>query len=246
MKSFISYLGGKSLLTSKIIPHIPEHQCYCEVFTGASWLLFKKEPSKVEVINDINTDLVNLYRIVKNHLEEFVRYLKWILVARDQFDLFKNQNPNTLTDIQKAVRFYYLLKTGFAAKIANPYFATSTYRKSAFNLLRIEEELSAAHIRLSSVFIENKPYQEFIARYDKPHTFFYLDPPYFNCEDYYGKGIFSKEDFEVLNNILLSIKGKFILSINDVPEIRKIYRNFNFVEVSWFSVNRTFGVHLCV
>ena len=232
MKSFISYLGGKSLLTAKIIPHIPEHQCYCEVFAGASWLLFKKEPSKVEIINDINTDLVNLYRVVKNHLEEFIRYLKWILVARDQFDLFKNQPPDTLTDIQKAVRFYYLLKTGFAAKIANPYFAISTYRKSAFNLLRIEEELSAAHIRLSSVFVENKPYQEFIKRYDKPHTFFYLDPPYFNCEDYYGKGIFSKDDFEVLNKILLGISGKFILSINDVPEIREIYKNFNLVQVT--------------
>lgn len=232
MKSFISYLGGKSLLTSKIIPHIPDHQCYCEVFAGASWLLFKKEPSQVEIINDINMDLVNLYRVVKNHLEEFVRYLKWILVARDQFDLFKNQKSELLTDIQRAVRFYYLLKTGFAAKVANPYFAISTYRRSAFNLLRIEEELSAAHLRLAHVFIENKPYQEFITKYNKPHTFFYLDPPYFNCEDYYGKGIFSKDDFEVLNDLLLNISGKFILSINDIPEIRGIYKSFNFKEVT--------------
>ncbi len=105
MKSFIAYLGGKSNLTKKIIPLIPKHTCYCEVFAGAAWLLFKKEPSQVEIINDINTDLVTLYRVVKNHLEEFIRYLKWILVARDQFEVFKNTDPNTLTDIQAGRSF---------------------------------------------------------------------------------------------------------------------------------------------
>lgn len=232
MKSFISYLGGKSLLTKKIIPLIPKHHCYCEVFAGAAWLLFRKEPSKVEIINDINTDLVNLYRVVKNHLEEFVRYLKWVLVARDQFDLFKKENSETLTDIQRAVRFYYLLKTGYASKVDDPYFAISTHRRSAFNLLRIEEELSAAHLRLSMVFIENKPYQNFIQRFDKPDTFFYLDPPYYNCEDYYGKGIFSKDDFNILAGLLKDVSGKFILSINDVPEIRKLFKEFNFTKVT--------------
>jgi len=119
MKSFLSYLGGKSLLANKIITRIPDHTCYCEVFAGAAWLLFRKEESKVEIINDINTDLVTLYRVVKNHLEEFIRYLKWILVARDEFDRFRKENPETLTDIQKAVRFYYLLKAGYGSRIKN-------------------------------------------------------------------------------------------------------------------------------
>lgn len=87
-KSFLSYLGGKSLLANKIIPRIPDHSCYCEVFAGASWILFKKEPSKVEIINDINTDLVTLYRVVKHHVREFVRYFEWILTARDEFERF--------------------------------------------------------------------------------------------------------------------------------------------------------------
>ena len=76
MRSFLSYYGGKSLLARKIIPKIPEHTCYCEVFAGAAWLLFKKEESQVEIINDINKDLVTLYRVIKHHLEEFIRYLK--------------------------------------------------------------------------------------------------------------------------------------------------------------------------
>ena len=116
MKSFLSYLGGKSLLANKIIPRIPEHTCYCEVLR-AQLAYVNKEKSQVEIINDINQDLVTLYRVIKNHLEEFVRYLKWILVARDEFTRFKAENPETLTDIQKAVRFYYLLRTGYGAKV---------------------------------------------------------------------------------------------------------------------------------
>ena len=159
MNSFLSYMGGKSLLTKKIIPLIPQHQCYCEVFSGAAWLLFRKEESEVEIINDINSDLVTLYRVIKHHLEEFIRYLKWILVAREEFNRFKIENPESLTDIQKAVRFYYLLKAGYASRIENPSFSISTLRKSNFNLLRVEEELSAAHLRLSRVYIENMNYK---------------------------------------------------------------------------------------
>lgn len=201
MKSFLSYLGGKSLLTGKIIPKIPDHHCYCEVFAGAAWLLFKKEESQVEIINDINTDLVTLYRVVKHHLEEFIRYLKWILVARDEFARFKIEEPESLTDIQRAVRFYYLLRSGYGGKVKNPSININTTRRSGFNLLRLEEELSEVHLRLSRVYIENKPYRKLIEQCDKRDT-------------------------------LAGIKGKFILSINDVPEIRQLFRSFSIEVVS--------------
>jgi DNA adenine methylase len=100
-KSFLAWVGGKSQLTDRIIPLLPPHHCYCEVFAGAAWMLFRKEESKVEIINDINSDLVTLYRVVKNHLEEFVRTLKWLPVAREEFDRFMMQEPSTLTDIQR-------------------------------------------------------------------------------------------------------------------------------------------------
>ena len=116
MKSLLAYLGGKHLLAPKIIKRIPAHTCYCEVFAGAAWVLFTKEESKVEILNDINIELVTLYRVVKHHLEEFIRYLKWILVARDEFERFKKEDPETLTDIQRAVRFYFLLKQDTRAR----------------------------------------------------------------------------------------------------------------------------------
>lgn len=227
MNSFIAYMGGKSLLTKKIIPKIPSHKCYCEVFAGAAWLLFRKEESEVEIINDINTNLVTLYRVIKLHLEEFIRYLKWILVAREEFERFKQENPETLTDIQRAVRFYYLLKSGYAARIENPSFSIAVSSKPRFNLLRIEEELSDVHLRLSRVYVENRPYATILERFDRPDTFFYVDPPYYDCEDYYGKGIFSREDFDKLRDILANIEGKFIMSINDTKEIRTLYKDFN-------------------
>lgn len=232
MKSFLAYMGGKSLLTGRIIPKIPEHQCYVEVFAGAAWLLFRKEESPVEIINDINLDLVTLYRVVKHHLEEFIRYFKWILVARDEFCRFRDEAPETLTDIQRAVRFYYLLKLGYAARIKAPSFSIATTSKPRLNLLRIEEELSAVHMRLARVYIENKPYAEVLSRYDKPDTFFYVDPPYYGCEDYYGPGIFSPEDFKKLRDILAGLQGKFILSINDVDHIRNLFSGFHIETVA--------------
>ncbi len=210
---------------------IPKHSTYCEVFAGAAWMLFKKEPSKVEILNDINIDLINLYRIVKFHLEEFVKWFKWMLIGRDEYRRLKDENPDTLTDIQRAARFYYLLRNGYGGKLDFNY-VTSATRKPPLNLLRIEEELSAAHLRLCQVYVENLPYEVCIKKFDKPETFFYIDPPYWDCENMYGKGIFAKEDFNNLVRLLTDLKGKFIMSINDVPEIREMFSEFNIIEVS--------------
>lgn len=231
MNSILSYMGGKSLLANKIIPLIPKHTCYCEGFAGAAWILFKKEQSKVEIINDINTDLTTLYKVVKHHLDEFIRYFRWLLVSRDEFERFKTTPPDVLTDIQRSVRFYFLLKNGYGSRLVNPTFSVSTQRHSNFNLLRIEEELSAAHIRLARVYVENMHYLKLLERYDRPHTFFYIDPQYWKCENYYGKGIFSREDFQKLRDGLQKVKGTFIMSINDVAEIRKLFTGFHIEQV---------------
>jgi DNA adenine methylase len=128
-----------------------------------------------------------------------------------------------------------LLKCGYAARINHPSFSIATTSRPRLNLLRVEEELSAVHLRLSQVYIENRDFREIIPRFDKGDTFFYIDPPYHGCENYYGNDIFSREDFKVLRDLLKCIKGKFILSINDVPEIRELFRGFNIevVETSY-------------
>jgi len=147
------WMGGKSRLAKHIIERIPEHECYVEPFCGAAWVLFKKPGSKVEVINDINKEVVTLYRCLQWHLEEFVRYFKWVLVARDEFARLKAANPDTLTDIQRAARFYYIQQACFGGRITGPTFGYSASLPSKLNLLRIEEYLSAAHLRLAQVYV---------------------------------------------------------------------------------------------
>lgn len=214
------WLGGKYRLAGTIIPLIPsDHTCYAEVFGGAAWVLFKKPPSKVEAINDINADVINLYRCVQNHLPELLRQAEYLLPSRDEYCRLQHCNPATLTDIQRAVRFLYLHRMGFGGKVA--------------------EELQHSHRRLQGVMLERLNYDDFIARYDKPGTFFYIDPPYWDCETMYGKGIFAKADFDRLAEQLRHIKGRFLLSINDVPPIREIFTGFQFKEVSLrYSINK--------
>lgn len=230
-RSPLAWLGGKSKLADTIIQRFPAHEAYCEVFAGAAWVLFKKPESKVEIINDINRDLVNLYRCVKHHLAELCAQFRWMLVARDEFDRFLATPADTLTDIQRAARFYYLAKTSFGARIAKPTFGIAATGPSRLNLLRIEEDLSEAHLRLTRVYIENRPYEQIIDRFDKPGTLFYIDPPYWGCEQDYGVGVFSRDDFERLATQLGGLKGKFLLSLNDVPGVREVFDGFNIESV---------------
>jgi len=224
-------MGGKSLLTKEILPFIPKHHCYVEVFCGAAWMFFRKAPSKVEILNDVNSELTTLYRVVQNHVTEFMRQFEYMLVARDEFDRFLMSPPETLTDIQRAVRFYMLLRTGYGARIDNPTFSVSAVKTSNFNINTLPKRLAETHERLARVTIENRPYKDVIKRFDTPDTFMYSDPPYHNCEDYYGKGIFSEEDFVTLQELMTGLKGKMILSINDTPFIRETFENFHITEV---------------
>ena len=237
-RSPLAWVGGKSLLTQTLIPLIPQHQNYVEVFAGAAWLLFRKDPSRNEIINDINNDLVTLYRVIQNHLEEFVRYFKWCLISRDEFDRLKKLERGSMTDIQRAAVFYYLVKNSFGAKVTGQTFGVAKTGTPRLNLLRMEEDLSAAHLRLSKVFIECLPYADVLRRFDSKEAFFYLDPPYWDCEEVYGKGLFAKADFELLRDCLQKVEGKWLMSINNVPEIRALFKDYHIKEVTTtYSIN---------
>ncbi|WP_445115023.1 DNA adenine methylase [Acinetobacter sp. WZC-1] len=228
-KPFSGWLGGKSQLARTIIDMMPEHRHYCEVFGGAGWVLFKKTPSPIETINDINGDLINLYRIFKHHPDALIHEFETLLLSRDEFERLKSTPPNICTDIQRAARFYYLLRSCFGANVASPSFFAQVERPNGLKRGNdLKTLLSAVHKRLQNVCIENRNFDALIERWDRPSTLFYLDPPYYNCEKYYGKDIFSRDDFIKLRDILKNIKGKFILSLNDVPEVREIFAGFYF------------------
>lgn len=229
----VPWIGGKRRLAKHILPLFPAHTCYVEPFCGAAALYFLKTPSKIEVINDINGELVNLYRVVKHHLEEFVRQFKWALVSRQIYKWLQDTPEETLTDIQRAARFYYLQKQAFGGKVADHTFGTSTTSAPRFNLLRIEEELSMAHLRLSRTLIEHLDWDQCIERYDRPHTLFYCDPPYWGTEGY---GVeFGLENYDHMAELARSTKGKMIISVNDIPEMWQAFNGLNIqtVDISY-------------
>lgn len=218
----IPWIGGKRRLVAEILPWFEPHTCYVEPFAGAAALLFNKQPSKVEVLNDVNSDLVNLYRVVRHHPEEFVRQFRWALTSRKLFEWAQSTPPETLTDVQRAARFFYLQKLAFGAKVDGQTFGVATTSSQAINLMRIEEDLSAAHLRLSRVVIEHMDWAACIKRYDREHTLFYCDPPYWGTEGY---GVdFGLDQYDRMADLARTIKGKMIILVNDIPEMRQAFK----------------------
>lgn len=230
MKSPLNYLGGKSRLAKTIVPMIPrDHTCYVEPFCGAAWILFSKEPSPVEVINDADNELVTFWRVIQNHLQTFLEYYKHSVISRQIWEWENAKIPDTLTDIQRAVRYYYLQRLAFGGKTSKRTFGTSAEQPLGLNLTTIEETLIEVHWRLKRVTIEHLDAIECITRYDRPDTFFYIDPPYyFNQRDY----AVSFSRFEALAAVLSGIQGRFLVSLNDCPEVRKIFSAFKIKRVS--------------
>jgi DNA adenine methylase len=226
MKSPLCYVGGKSKLSEMIVSMVPEHKTYVEVFCGASWVFFRKPESRCEIINDLDGDLVSLYRVLQNHLEEFLKQFKFLFTSREWWNDWKNQlNVSGLTDIQRAARYYYVQRQSFGGKVAGRTFGTGTEHRPRINFLRMEEELSEVHLRLTKTTIENLDYKEIVKRYDRPATFFYLDPPYYNCP-VYKHNFYKKEDYIEMSAVLRNLAGKFVLSINDVPEMRQAFAGY--------------------
>jgi DNA adenine methylase len=220
----IPWIGGKRRLAKFILPLFPAHQSYVEPFCGAAALFFMKEPARAEVLNDVNGDLVNLYRVVQHHLEEFVRQFKWALSSRQIYRWMQITPGETLTDIQRAARFYYLQKLAFGGKVQGQSFGADPGRGPRLNLLRLEEDLSDAHLRLSRATIEHLDWAACMKKYDRPGTLFYCDPPYWQTEGY---GVeFGFEQYERLAEIMLGLQGSAIVSLNDHPDIRRVFADF--------------------
>ncbi len=226
----IPWLGGKRRLADKLLPLFPPHDCYVEVFAGGAALYFLRPvAARTEVLNDINGELVNLYRVVQNHLEEFVRQFKWALSSRQVFKWQQDTRPETLTDIQRAARFFYLQQHAFGGRVDGQSFGTAT-TGPAINLCRIEENLSAAYLRLAGTYIENLTWSDCAERYDRAHTFFYMDPPYWLTEGY---GVdFPFENYERMAAFMRTCKGKVMVSINDHPDIRRAFEGFHMEQLS--------------
>lgn len=223
------YIGGKRNLASRLIRLIAStpHDLYAEAFVGMGGVFFRRDRRPgTEVINDISADVTTLFRILQRHYQAFLDTLKWQLSSRAEFERLMRVDPTTLTDLERAARFLYLQRTAFGGKVTGRNFGISRTGPARFDLTKLVPMLEAVHDRLAPVTIERLPFDRFIKRWDRPGALFYLDPPYWGCEADYGADVFSPADFERLRGLLETLQGRFILSINDRPEVRAIFDRF--------------------
>lgn len=228
------YLGGKRNLAKRLVQLIGQtpHQLYAEPFIGMGGVFFRRDSRpQVEVINDISTDVANLFRILQRHYQAFLDMLKWQVSSRAEFERLTLLDPAALTDLERAARFLFLQKAAFGGKVSGRNFGVSRTSGARFDLTKLVPILEDVHERLAGVTIERLPYADLIRRYDRPGALFYIDPPYWGCEDDYGPGVFGPDDFERMAELLSGIAGSFILSINDVPQVRSTFARFAIEEV---------------
>lgn len=234
VKPVAPYLGGKRNLAKRLTALIEniDHSAYAEPFVGMGGVFLRRRRApKVEIINDLNREVATFFRILQRHYVPFMDVIRWTITTRAEFERLAKTNPDTLTDLERAARFLYLQRTAFGGKVSGNNFGVAPERPGRFDLTKVAPMLEDLHTRLSGVVIECLPYRNFIERYDRPGTLFYLDPPYFGGENDYGKGMFERSDYERLADTLAKIKGTFLLSINDVPEIREVFAGFDMAEV---------------
>ena len=228
------WLGGKRNLARRLCTLIDadDHTTYAEPFVGMGGIFLRRTSRpRAEFINDAQRDVYNLFRVLQEHYVAFLDQLRFQITTQANFNRLVGVDPDTLTDMQRAARFLFLQRLAFGGKVSGRNFGLSTDRPARFNLMTLEADLEALHSRLSGVTVMCLDFAEFIRRVDHKGALFYLDPPYWGCEGDYGKTLFTRARFEEMAALMRALKGRFILSLNDVPEVREIFAGFQIEQV---------------
>jgi len=233
----MSWIGGKKSSRELIVSLFPlYYERYIEVFGGGGWVLFHKPPGNdFEVYNDFNGLLTNLYRCVREKPNELIDALYFVLNSREDFNIVKEAlaRDSPTSDVIRASYFYQLIRYSYASGL-------TSFGSQPHDMWDNFPLIEQAHRRLSKVVVENKDFEKLIRQYDRPVSFFYADPPYFETEKYYknvGEDGFKKEDHIRLRDTLMGIEGKFLLSYNDCSFIRELYDAPNIQIESYTRIN---------
>ena len=251
----IAWVGGKRSILTDVLHRFPlAYDRYIEVFGGSGVTLFGKEASGFEVWNDYNNDLYNFFYCVKHKHLQLLRELRLLpLCSRAEFVLLRAfltgeplpdidlaaegemidrhlLEPESaelkeilttrciLGDVSRATAFFKLNRMSYGAGM-------TSFSGQPCDLRRFYHHVSAAHNRLCGVILENKDFQSLIEQYDRPGSFFYLDPPYYMAESVYAVE-FSESDHQRLFETLTGIEGRWLLSYNDCAFVRELYKAY--------------------
>lgn len=216
MRPPITYYGGKQNMLPHLLPLVPPHETYVEPFAGGAALFWAKEPSKMEVLNDINGNIANFYRIIKTRFEELRELIETTLhdeyTHRQAKAIYRD--PESADELTRAWALWVSANMSFGHEVGGSFQWSRNKRdrwtppvKTANKRAKFKQYA----YRLEKVLIFNRDVLEVIDKLDDEHVFFYLDPPYVNANQGHYKG-YTQEDFSALIDRLTTLKGKFLLS----------------------------------
>jgi len=234
LKSPVNRLGGKYFLRNWLSEKILPHTLYCEPFCGAGHLLFAKEPSQVEVINDIDNCLITFFKVIQTSekRQKLINILEYMPYSRSLWqEIRRRWKEGNLSEneIERVSQWFYLNRTCFSGDQLRGGFAvpSTTGRNPIISFRNTVDSMNSIAERLKNVCIENLSYDECIQRYDSEDTLFYCDPPYLNTERYYGKDCFTLQDHYKLSELLHGIKGQAMVSHYDNELYSTLYKGWN-------------------
>lgn len=230
MQPFFCRIGTKKSLSSRILKMIPEHETYVEPFVGGGAIYFSKEPSRNEVINDLDKKLIQGYKLLKKINEPMIDRINAIIERVEKVK--KSERLELLSIIANAkarrvddgLKLYQILINAcntFGSKVIGKIYKDTS---GSMKMKKINEYKE----RLKNTKIFSSDYKNIIKKFDATDTFFFLDPPYEKSEGLYKNAVI---DYEEMNDLLSKIKGKFLLTMNSSSEIKNIFRNFNIKEI---------------
>jgi DNA adenine methylase len=236
------WYGGKYSHLDWLLPLLPKCTHFCEPFGGSAAILLNREPSPVETYNDLDGEVVNFFRVLRDQGEELVRLIGLTPFSREEFELAINEDPNKLTPLERARRFFVLarqVRTGLAQKASRGRWSNCLLTSRAgmsgavSRWLGSVEKLPYITQRLQRVQIEHAPALEVIKRYDSKETLFYCDPPYPHCsrgeKSAYAHEM-TDDEHNALSDVLHSVKGKVALSGYHCPLLDNLYADWNCFE----------------
>jgi DNA adenine methylase len=224
----VRYIGGKQALVPRLLPLIPEHFAYVEVFGGGGALLLNKPRSQLEVYNDLDGELVNLFEVIRDDPDAFLKRARFLLYSRELYQEWQKDLKHhvILADhVERAVRFWYLLRCSFGAHPHKGWGFTRSTRSLTKSFQNSLANILAVHERLKMVQIDHLDFRRCIGHYDASDTFMFLDPPYLDTTSY-NVGKFTLQDHEELARLLRNCKSKWLLTVGDCPQTRRFYAGF--------------------
>ena len=222
----IKYVGSKWRIAPWIIKHFPMHKVFVDVFGGSGAMILRKKPSYIEIYNDINSDLVNLFEVIRTRTDEFLEKLQFLMYSRELYEKWckewrSGKRPND--PLERALQFLFLMQGSISGKMFSG-FSTGVNRNHVNDFRTVDKRIKQFAKRFKHVVIENRDYKEIFRIYDSPETLFYCDPPYFvpRAKEYYIDG-WSYKKHKEFAKLVNKLQGYVVISYYWFPQLQKWY-----------------------